>query len=374
MIDVWADLLSAYKKRIEIPYHLRIASLAMWILESGRGTSNLAKAHLNFGGIKMRKELAAVAIGIQYKAHDGKDEYAKFKTVDDFITGFWLFIGRKPYEGWEKNSNTPEEFVRFIHRCGYAESPTYVEKVSKLFEEADKLLGGEKSPPQSEPTPPKCESGAPREKEEIPEDQPQDSEKETPSIEDVLKPVVVVLVGHEKKAGGAGFKHTAFKNEYAYNTKTAEMMLAYAKEKYPGMDMHVIFRDGIGRSGALKKAAQLQPDATIELHFNAANGKAMGSETLCSVEQKDRDLATLVQDKICMVFGRGGKSRGVKAIPRSARGGENVYLLPGYANCLVEPFFGDNPTEAELAVKKHKQYAEGLVEAMFAWCKKVSLA
>jgi hypothetical protein len=372
-MNVWNDLIEAYKKRVEIPRHLRVASLAQWILESGRGTSGLAKAHLNFGGIKMRKELAPVAIGINYKAHDGKDEYAKFKTVDDFITGFWLFIGRKPYEGWEKNSDTSLDFVRFIHRAGYAEAANYVNQVSQLFAEADKLLGVEKAPdqgsPSAEPTPGEAQN------EEAGEAGPNEgTEKETPEIDEILSPVVVLLVGHEKKAGGANLNHSAFKNEYAYNTKTAEMAKEYAAEKFPNMKVHIIFRDGVGRSGALAKARDLKPDATIELHFNAANAKAIGTETLCSVEQKDRELAEIVQRKVCLVFGRGGMSRGVKAIPRGARGGENVYLMPGYANCLIEPFFGDTKTEADMAVAKHKQYACALVEAMMEWCKKVSLA
>lgn len=374
--DRFMELVAEFKKRTDIPHHIRLGALAQAILESGRGQSGLAMAHNNFFGIKMRKELASIAIGVNYKAHDGKDEYAKFKTIEDAVEGYWKFINRKPYEGFEKAQNALE-YVRFLHRAGYAEGKDYVTKIEKIIPEASSLLGGavpDVTDISTGETKPQVGSDqAPKESQED-EGSAEPGERETPNIDEVLSPVVVLLIGHEKKAGGASFKHSAFKNEYQYNTVLCELAHDYAQEKYPNMKVHLIFRDGKGRTKALEEAAKLHPDAVIEFHFNAHNGKAMGSETLCSIEQKDREFSEIIHTAICKIFGRGGKSRGVKAIPRSARGGTNVYLLPGYANCLVEPFFGDNPTEAELAVKVQKQYAQGVIDAIYQWCQKVNLA
>jgi N-acetylmuramoyl-L-alanine amidase len=43
---------------------LRAVTLAQWMLESGRATSDLAKLHYNFGGLKWRSEMAGHATKI----------------------------------------------------------------------------------------------------------------------------------------------------------------------------------------------------------------------------------------------------------------------------------------------------------------------
>jgi len=181
--------------------------------------------------------------------------------------------------------------------------------------------------------------------------------------------VLAVIVGHEKKAPGAVMHRSqGFMTEYNYNTSVALAMAAYAKTK--NVDVKVIFRDGIGISGANKKAASFKPDACIELHFNSFNAQAHGTETLCSADSRDVSFARIVQAKMCEAFERVGSSRGVKVIPRSARGGGNVHGLPAIANCLVEPFFGDNQSEAALAIAKRDTYARALVDAFLSWVSK----
>jgi hypothetical protein len=133
------------------------------------------------------------------------------------------------------------------------------------------------------------------------------------------------------------------------------------------------FRDGVGIAGAYKKANALKPDACIELHYNAFNKVALGTETLCTVDSKDQGFAKIVHKNICVVFERGGMSRGVKVLPRSARGGGNIYAMPAYSNCLVEPFFGDNPSEAKLAQDKQSAYAKCLIYSFVEWSRSVGL-
>ncbi|MGO7689976.1 N-acetylmuramoyl-L-alanine amidase [Rhizobium ruizarguesonis] len=118
---------------------LRGIALAQWLLESGRATSDLSTRHYNFGGLKWRKELAGFATRIQYEAHDGVDFYCKFATIENFITGYWVFLNRSPYSGWEAHVSTPEEFIKFIGPV-YAGDESYADKVIALLPEANQLL------------------------------------------------------------------------------------------------------------------------------------------------------------------------------------------------------------------------------------------
>jgi N-acetylmuramoyl-L-alanine amidase len=119
--------------------HLKSVTLAQWMLESGRGSSDLATKFYNFGGLKFRPEMAAYATKVMYQAHDGQDAYCKFATLESFITGYWAFIGRAPYSGWETHVATPEDYIRFIGKI-YTPKAGYSEDVIKLMPEASKLL------------------------------------------------------------------------------------------------------------------------------------------------------------------------------------------------------------------------------------------
>jgi N-acetylmuramoyl-L-alanine amidase len=182
---------------------------------------------------------------------------------------------------------------------------------------------------------------------------------------DDIKLRLVLIVGHEKRAPGADLHGGG--SEYEYNTDIARLCTENAKVLYPNLEVHTVFRDGVGISGAYKRAALLNPDCCIELHFNAANNQAKGTETLCTFDSIDSKFAEIVQAEICKAFERGGMSRGVKKLTRNARGGGNVHSLPGDANCLVEPFFGDTPSEAKLAREKKEVYSHALLEACVKW-------
>lgn len=192
--------------------------------------------------------------------------------------------------------------------------------------------------------------------------------RETPDLDHKGSMKVAIIVGHEKSAPGADFAlQKKYPHEYAYNTAIAHSCESFVDSgAYSAIQLKVIFRDGIGIGGAYEVVKRLGVDVAIELHFNAYNGVAKGSETLCSVDQKDKDLAAIIHEGICSVFERGGPSRGVKVLSRSDRGGQSVYSAQ-CANCLVEPFFGDNPDEAKLAVEKFDAYAKSLLDSCVKW-------
>ena len=132
--------LAAIYSRDDIQYpHLKAVTLAQWLIESGRGTSDLARLHYNFGGLKWRPEMRLFATPITYVAHDGVDKYCKFATLENFIDGYWAFIGRAPYSGWESHVSTGEDYIRFIGKV-YTPKLGYANDVLALVPEAQSLL------------------------------------------------------------------------------------------------------------------------------------------------------------------------------------------------------------------------------------------
>ena len=133
LVNEYADL------QIEFP-ELKDISLAQWILESGRGSSDLAELHNNFGGLKWRSEMAGFATPVHYVAHDGPDTYCAFASERDFIIGYWRFLDRPPYKGWRNQAGSDETFIQFIGKIYAPSSPSYAEKVLNLRAEARDLL------------------------------------------------------------------------------------------------------------------------------------------------------------------------------------------------------------------------------------------
>lgn len=124
--------------------HLRAITLAQWLLESSNGTSKLAKDHYNFGGLKWRPEMKSYAKRIRYDAHDGIDYYCKFPTIDSFVRGYWAFLDRSPYSGWEEHVANATEFIAFIGPI-YCPNKGYVPKVLGLLDKANQLLASAQS-------------------------------------------------------------------------------------------------------------------------------------------------------------------------------------------------------------------------------------
>lgn len=118
---------------------LKAVTLAQWLLESGRGESDLAKLHYNFAGLKWRPEMGLFATKVQYQAHDGVDNYCKFGSLENFISGHWAFIGRPPYSGWEQHVATGEDYIQFIGPI-YTPKPSYASDVLSLVPEAQAML------------------------------------------------------------------------------------------------------------------------------------------------------------------------------------------------------------------------------------------
>jgi N-acetylmuramoyl-L-alanine amidase len=119
----------------------KIVQLTQAMLESGRGTSELFTSYQNPYGMKFRDALAAVASPVDFTFA----EYAQFKTIFKAVEGYWLFLSRKTYEGWDKYENDEHTLLRHLMKCGYVgtdkeEQDYYIDKCFKLFPEARHLI------------------------------------------------------------------------------------------------------------------------------------------------------------------------------------------------------------------------------------------
>jgi hypothetical protein len=122
--------------------HLKDITLAQWLLESARATSSLSNTAKNFAGLKWRNEMTGFAtpLNILVPSEPVPMEFCQFSGVSEFITGYWKFLSRSPYVGLVEHTNTPENFLGFLHRQGFAADLEYVGKVAKLIPEAHNLL------------------------------------------------------------------------------------------------------------------------------------------------------------------------------------------------------------------------------------------
>lgn len=153
---------------------------------------------------------------------------------------------------------------------------------------------------------------------------------------------IAFIIGHTKDSPGA-YSKTFDMHEYDFwSDEMTNVDLTYPDNKKFTYDY--FRRDRIGISGAYKEAEKfLEPfknKFAIELHFNAYNGTARGSEVLYVGGEKKLagDLSAMFASHIKT------KDRGAKSLSSGDRGHYNVSRLDDMSiqSILTEPFFGDN--------------------------------
>jgi len=140
--DLFRQLAQVYAPKEILYPHLKAVTLAQWALESGWGTSPLATDHFNFGGLKWRPEMQRFATKVRYQAHDGWDDYCKFASLEKFIEGYWGFLDRAPYRGWQEHAGAPQTFLEFIAPIYCPGRERYVEDVLEIVPGVESLLKG----------------------------------------------------------------------------------------------------------------------------------------------------------------------------------------------------------------------------------------
>lgn len=109
----------------------------------------------------------------------------------------------------------------------------------------------------------------------------------------------------------------------------------------------------------------IEPDLCVELHCNAYDGNATGTEMICYPGSKDGlRLAVCLQNAALSALRL--KDRGVKA-PQA--GGRGMALLKGTrCPCVIwEPFFIDNDDDLSTATKNKEALAKSFAQAVLAY-------
>ena len=132
------ELVKTYSNTsIEFP-NFKAITLAMWLLESGRGKSKLAENHRNFAGMKYNSIVKDLCKRVTYESSAGSGYYCEFENLEYFIKGFWKFLEQDEFNGWRFNE-TALEFILHIADT-WSEDQKYSSKVIDLLAEATTLL------------------------------------------------------------------------------------------------------------------------------------------------------------------------------------------------------------------------------------------
>ena len=165
--------------------------------------------------------------------------------------------------------------------------------------------------------------------------------------------MIAICVGHSRKIGGrydgGAYSEYLKTNERDFNLKVATKLSAYLTRKgIPSM----IFDDyrGGGYGTAMRDVAgqvrKAQATIAIELHFNSASPSATGHEWLYWHNSlSGAGIAKNFEAEFKKAFPN-IKSRGIKAIKKTDRGGKFLELTHCPA-VIVEPFFGSNKADCE---------------------------
>jgi len=141
MASNWDNLIASIKASSMTP-SMKVACVAQAILESGRGTSKVSEVCLNFWGMKMRPELAAIARGEAVSVTsetEGRATFAKFANTDIAVTGWLTFLSRPFYKGWEAYKDDSNGFIRHIAKS-WCPRKDYSDIVVGLIPEALNIL------------------------------------------------------------------------------------------------------------------------------------------------------------------------------------------------------------------------------------------
>jgi len=185
--------------------------------------------------------------------------------------------------------------------------------------------------------------------------------------------LVAICIGHSRFIGGkrdGGAVSVGGVSEWTYNRELALKLhqtlanvgvSSFVEDKYEGNG----YTDSMRWLASYLKGRNAT--LAIELHFNAATGKARGHEWLYwGSSQRSNDLAGFIAKEF-EKLGTGIPSRGTKPRTSADRGGEFLRLTHCPA-VICEPFFGSNPIDW-VAAKEHqtdiaKAIATGLVMAL----------
>jgi len=134
-----------------------------------------------------------------------------------------------------------------------------------------------------------------------------------------------------------------------------------------GVNSQFFTRDGVGVAGAYREAdiwlTQFDKKCVVELHFNAFNKRATGTEVLYVHDNaKEGILANEVSFAMANILGL--RDRGAKDLKPGQDGYTNVTQIASYPSILLEPFFGDNIDDCKAFERNEELFYRNVVLAI----------
>ena len=142
------ERIAMYVQRYAPSYSIEVHSpiIAQAILESGKGTSELALNANNFFGLKYREGRCKTCIGIYHKVGSEQNpdgsytssamKWCKFADMENGVIGYFDFINIKNYANL-KGVSDPKTYLELIKADGYATSLKYVDNLMAVIEKYD---------------------------------------------------------------------------------------------------------------------------------------------------------------------------------------------------------------------------------------------
>lgn len=171
---------------------------------------------------------------------------------------------------------------------------------------------------------------------------------------------LAIVVGHTRRRPGASATNPINQSEYPWNRDLASKIKSECQ--ILGVESRIFFRDNIGISGAYRQVAEWGAACVMELHFNAFNGSAHGTETLYDAETNSGSKAWAERLQKAMHSSLGLRNRKIKDRDPGERGYRSVSAI-NIPSALIEPFFGDNRRDAQIGHANKDDLAEALAQA-----------
>ena len=176
---------------------------------------------------------------------------------------------------------------------------------------------------------------------------------------------LAVVVGHSKADKGA-YSPILKNSEYDWNSDLAKTI---ASASSPTLEIKVFYRDMGGIPGAYGAGDSWGADAFIELHFNSSHNTTSIGTGILYQTSKSKPLAQELFKELHEVLelqawpeGSGGVCTPFQASGSQERGKKSL-TASKKPSALIEPFFGSNPKDPDIAAAKKADMAAAILKS-----------
>lgn len=332
--SLWEAFLRLVANSDLIPHDIKPAFVSQAIQETGRGTARLFLEFLNPAGMKFRPEMEEICEGVEIEVSSepsGRGVFCKFSSLASGIAGYWRFVQRPPYAGFEAHLSDPVAYLRHIGPV-WATDPDYTRSCIGLLPEARQLLakygwvGNTSLPLEGE--------------------------------------AILLDAGHSRNAQGASSRDGRV-SEYSMTSMMVAVMAERLRAVGAVPDLFDPNPDDLRAVGLRAKGKRV----AIFNHLNAfdRDGVDNGTEAFVhpDASQQCRQLAKNIVGKVCEVLGT--KNRGVKTAKYSVLAYSHTTDCD--LNILVESFFLDDWTDAAQITDRCTKAAHAIADAIIDFLK-----